>query len=340
MIDRKKLAGLKAAVLCGGPGVEREVSLNSGQAVYRALHEAGFRVEKAVVPETGYKAFLEELDCQVAVMMLHGEFGEDGRSQEVLERRGIAFTGSDSRTCGLAMDKNATKLLFRRCGVPTPDWVVLDDTASALAAVKKAGMGAPLVVKPNARGSSVGVTIVRDLATLPEAVEKALAVDSLVLAERFVAGRELTVGWLDGKILPIIELAPDGTFYDYHAKYLSDKTEYRCPASLAYTELSAVRSVAENILRNIPLRDLARIDIMLGSYGPQALEVNTSPGFTSHSLVPLAASRAGIEMRELCSRLVEMAARRGGLVGGDAGWDSLELFHDAPAIAYSKQRTA
>lgn len=314
MVDKKNLARIKTAVLCGGPGVEREVSLNSGESVYAALAGAGFDVEKAVVPEAGFEAFLNDLDCQVAVMMLHGEFGEDGRPQALLEKRGIPFTGPDAAACRIAIDKDMSKQLFRQHSVPTADWVVVESVAEAGAKMAEAGLAAPVVVKPNSLGSSVGVAIVRAPEDLEPAVTKALAVDPRVMIEPFMPGRELTIGWLDGNLLPIIELVPDGTFYDYNAKYISDKTEYRCPAELDPGDEAASRSAAENVLKIVSARDLSRVDIILGPSGPMVLEVNTSPGFTSHSLVPLAARRAGIAMEDLCARLVEMAARRGGLL--------------------------
>ena len=340
MTDLEKLADLRTSVLCGGPGVEREVSLASGDTVFTTLRDAGFRVEKAVLPEEGFEAFLEDLDCQVAVMMLHGEFGEDGRPQAVLEKKGIAFTGSDSRTCSLAMNKNATKRLFRYTGIPTPDWALIDDPDHAPALIEDTGLTLPLVIKPNSRGSSVGVTIVRDVSEIPAAVEKALAVDSLALAEKFVAGREVTIGWLNGVFLPIIELAPDGAFYDYNAKYVSSKTEYRCPASLDDGAMSRIESVMERILQNLSLRDLARVDILIGSSGPQVLEINTSPGFTSHSLVPLAARQAGIGMKALCCSLVEMAARRGGLLEDVVAGGGADSFFAESTSVFPRQRTA
>lgn len=314
MSEEEKLLGLRVAVLCGGPGAEREVSLDSGEAVYNALCGEKFNVEKVVLPETGHEEAVGALDCQVAVMMLHGEFGEDGHAQAILEEKGVAYTGPDAKTCALAIDKDVTKALFRKHGVPTPDWIAVDSVGSVQRQLMKAGMSPPLVVKPNSRGSSVGVTILKDLAEIPAAVAKALSVDDRVLIEAFVPGRELTVGWLGGELLPAIELVPDGAFYDYHAKYKSDKTKYTCPAPMTDGEMASVRDVCDKVFKNVSVRDLSRVDIILGSSGPTVLEINTSPGFTSHSLVPLAAKVAGIPMGDLCRRLVAMAAARGGLI--------------------------
>lgn len=310
----EKLKKLRPAVLCGGPGAEREVSLASGECAYQALRDAGFSATKAVVPEESPDSFLEAVDCDVAVMMLHGEFGEDGQAQRILERRGLPFTGSASEVCALAMDKNACKDLFAGHGVPTPRGILLENPAGAEEAIAAAGLDVPLVVKPNDLGSSVGVTIVRDRKDLSDALALAFNMDGRTLAEEFVDGRELTVGWLDGRALPIIELVPDGTFYDYQAKYLSDKTIYLCPAELPEDVAEEISRIARKTTEIIPVRDLARVDIILGADGPRVLEINLLPGFTTHSLVPLAARRVGLEMPALCEKLVEMAARRGGLV--------------------------
>ncbi|MDR1612745.1 MAG: D-alanine--D-alanine ligase [Planctomycetota bacterium] len=309
--SRLKTLGL--AVVCGGPGAEREVSLASGGCACDALLEGGFRVEKAIVPPEAPEQFIEALNCDVAVMMLHGEFGEDGHAQRILERRSLPFTGSSSEVCALSMDKDACKRLFARSDIPTPRWVLLDKAAGAEKAIAEAGLDIPLVVKPNGRGSSVGVSIVRKRRDLPAALELAFGLDGRILAEEFVEGRELTVGWLDGRILPVIELVPDDGFYDYQAKYISDKTIYLCPAELPDDVEADISLIVRKTAEIIPVRDLARVDIILGRDGPRVLEINVLPGFTTHSLVPLAARRVGLEMPALCEKLVEMAARRGGL---------------------------
>lgn len=302
----------RMVVLCGGPGGEREVSLDSGRNVHEALIRAGAANDLVVVPESGAEAFLENLDCRLAVMMLHGEFGEDGGAQRILERRGIAFTGSDSRASALAMDKNASKKLFRAHGIPTPRWAEGRTPREIVARAGELGLVYPLFVKPNARGSSVGVSRVDHPADLAAAAEKALSIDTSALAEEMVIGREVTVGWLDGKALPFIELFADGQFYDYRAKYKSDATRYVCSPALAPGIAEAIARFAVEATSLIGTRDLARVDMMLGEKGPMVLEVNTLPGFTAHSLVPMAARAAGIPLEDLCLRLVAMAAGRVG----------------------------
>lgn len=309
---RGRSNGAGIAVVCGGPGGEREVSLASGENVYQALLQAGVESELAVFPVAEPEKTLENLSCRLAVMMFHGSFGEGGTAQRILERRGILFTGSDSISAALAMDKNASKHVFARNGIPTPAWAVAGSSDRLAAAVRERRLRYPLFVKPNSGGSSVGASRVEGPGDLAAAAELALADDSLALAEEFVPGRELTVGWLDGETLPIIELLADGVFYDYRAKYLSDATRYLCPADLPAEIADAVRNAASGALRAVGIRDIGRVDIMLGPDGPMVLEVNALPGFTGHSLVPMAAQAAGIRLEKLCLRLVEMAERREG----------------------------
>jgi D-alanine--D-alanine ligase len=312
--EQNSLKQLNVAVLCGGPGPEREVSLASGDTVYSALKQNGYRVVKVEVPQHGHEETVENLDCQVAVMMLHGEFGEDGHAQSILEHKGIAYTGPDAKTCALAMDKDATKRLLRSTGIPTADWAVIESVTDIDKALGVSGITVPFVVKPNSKGSSVGISIIRDASEIASAVEKALAVDEKVLLETFVQGKELTLGWLDGRLLPIIELAPDGDFYDYNAKYISEKTLYICPAELDGDTAGKINDIGKKVFEIMSVRDLSRVDILLGPVSPMVLELNTSPGFTSHSLVPLAARTAGMDMGQLCERLVAMAAKRCGLL--------------------------
>ncbi|MDR1535014.1 MAG: D-alanine--D-alanine ligase [Planctomycetota bacterium] len=320
---RSRPAGI--VVLCGGPGSEREVSLASGENAHQALLRAGVDNELVVVPAAEPERFLESLPCRLAVMMLHGRFGEDGTAQGILERRGIAFTGSDSAAAALAMSKDAAKRRFRKNRIPTPAWAVADSPGRLAAAIGEARLSYPLFVKPNSGGSSVGASPVGRPGELRAAAELALAEDRLVLAEEMVAGRELTVGWLDGRTLPIIELSAEGAFYDYRAKYLSEATRYGCPADLPEGTAAAVAAVADLAMRALGLRDVGRVDIMLGEGGPMALEVNALPGFTGHSLVPMAAAREGLGLEKLCLRLLDLAETRGaarsGLRSGEGAGD-------------------
>lgn len=314
IVEKLHKAGTRVAVVYGGPGAEREVSLSSGGCVRAALAGAGLDTIDAVVPAASPEAFMEALQCDIAVMMLHGEFGEDGAAQAILERRGIAFTGSDSKTCALTMDKQACKKIFRDNNMPTPRWATASRPEEAEAAIADAGLRYPLFVKPNFRGSSVGVTRVSRPDEARAAAAKALSEDSLALVEEMVVGRELTIGWLDGRVLPSIEMAADGEFYDYHAKYQSDKTKYDCPAKLPDGMEAELGGFVSRLAGIFAVRDLCRVDIMIGESGPMILEINSLPGFTTHSLLPMAAARAGIDMASVCLSLVEMAARRAGIV--------------------------
>ncbi len=313
MNDKLDAARAGVVVLCGGPGGEREVSLASGENVHLALGRAGLENLLVRVPAEEPERVLENLVCRVAVMMFHGEFGEGGAAQRILERRGIAFTGSDSRSCALTMDKNAIKELFVREGVPTARWAVGDSPERLVSAVGRAGLSYPLFAKPNFGGSSVGVSRANNPGELAKVAEAILAMDRLALAEEMVIGREMTVGWLDGRVLPIIELVADGTFYDYRAKYQSDATRYLCPADLEDGLADSIRRHVAKAVEAAGGRDLARVDLLLGADGPRFLEINSLPGFTSHSLFPLAAAKGGIPLERLCLSLVAMAAGRAGI---------------------------
>lgn len=308
----KDIQGMKIAVVCGGVGAEREVSLASGDVIHGALLRAGVPNTKAVVPADNAAKYLEALECDIAVLMLHGEWGEDGGAQAILERRGIFYTGPRPEAAALAMDKNASKQIFAANGIPTPRWTVCNHPDTAARAVDAAGLRYPLFVKPNFRGSSVGAGRVNAPNELEPAVRRALDADRLCLIEELVAGRELTVGWLDGRTLPVIELCADGVFYDYDAKYLSDKTRYICPADIGPVMTEHVSLLARMAVEALNGRDTARVDFMLGPCGPMALEVNSLPGCTTHSLVPMAAAQIGIDICGLACRLVEMACKRAG----------------------------
>lgn len=308
-IDFPVLPG-EVAVLCGGPGPEREVSLDSGREVHNAFTRLGLENRLVIVPEDDAVSFLEKLECGIAVMMLHGEFGEDGTAQEILEERGIPYTGSTPHACRLAMDKAASKEVFKSAGILTPKWAVAFSPATADAVVRSAGLRYPLFVKPNCGGSSVGVSPVKAPEELAGAVEKALAGGGPALIEEMAVGRELTGGWLDGRVLPFVEMEAAEAFYDYHAKYESEKTRYHCPANLDAEVMKKASGIMTRVAKLIGVRDLARIDFILTDRGPMVLEVNALPGFTRHSLLPLAAARAGIGIERLCLSLVAMAAER------------------------------
>jgi len=302
---------LNVAVLKGGFSSERAVSLKSGAAVERGLLEAGHHVVSIDVKDTRI-AELEAHDLDVAFIALHGAFGEDGGVQALLEAKGIAYTGSgiySSKTC---MNKLATKDTLVNNGIPTPSYAAIrahDHMAKHWPWIEKVGL--PLVVKPPCEGSSVGATIVRSEGALPSAMALCYQYDSVALLEKYIPGRELTVGILDNEPLPIVEIKPGDEFYSYEAKYSAPGTEYVLEPDLGYDLVMDIKMTALNAFWSVGCDGYARVDIMLGHDGvPYVLEINTIPGFTERSLLPKAAAHAGVTFPELCSRLAHMAVAK------------------------------
>jgi D-alanine-D-alanine ligase len=307
---------LKIAVLMGGPSAEREVSLKSGTAVANALATTGAKIVPIDIPET---TFAIPADVDAAFVALHGTFGEDGTIQRMLEEGGVAYTGSSPEASARAFDKIAAKLEFQAAGIPTPKYEIFDRAQTDLS--RLAQLGFPLVVKPSRQGSSVGVSIVQEEVDLREACQIAWRYDDRLLVEQFIAGRELTVGIVDGRALPVIEIHPKHDFFTYEAKYTKGQTEYLVPAPLDKNVEAEVKMLALRAHDCLGCRDLSRVDLILAKSGELfVLEVNTIPGFTETSLVPQAARAAGIQFPDLCARLVQMAlARRkpGAGIGAD-----------------------
>jgi D-alanine-D-alanine ligase len=306
-------------VLLGGFSNEREVSLVSGDAVASALEGAGHVTRRVDVHEDFERrgeAILE--GCGLAFVMLHGEFGEDGQVQELLEGWGLAYTGSGPASSRAAMEKVSSKRAFEQKGIRTPRWRTFARGEDPDGLVEEFGL--PMVVKPSASGSSIGVTIVRDEGELGTALGEAAKHRGQVLVEEFVHGREVTVGVLGGEALPVIELVPKREFYDYDAKYSDDAgTEYLCPAPLAGGATEALQAEALAAHRSLDCRDFSRVDMRLDDQGTGfVLEVNTIPGFTSHSLLPKAAQANGVGFTELVERIAELALGRFG-AGRDNG---------------------
>ncbi len=295
----------KVAVMLGGTSAERPVSLKSGGAVLAALQRQGVDAHE-FDPATRNLGDLISGEYDRVFIALHGRYGEDGCMQGALELLGLPYTGSGVMASALGMDKWRTKLVWRAAGLPTADWEILT-AASDFDAVER-NLGLPIFVKPAREGSSIGMSKVTAHGTLKAAYELAAEHDALVLAERFIDGAEYTVGILGDAALPLIRLAPakDKAFYDFEAKYLRDDTEYHCPAGLADEQEMALRQLALDAFRLIGGRGWGRVDLMLDSIGnPYLLEVNTSPGMTDHSLVPMAARVAGLDFDALCLAILE-----------------------------------
>jgi D-alanine-D-alanine ligase len=298
---------LKIAVLMGGPSAEREVSLRSGVAVADALTATGAKVVPMDISDAG---FTIPADVDAAFLAVHGTFGEDGTLQGILEENGIAYTGSDSKASAIAFDKIAAKQTFLAAGIPTPAYEAFE--IGHVPVPRLAQLGYPLVVKPSRQGSSVGISIVAGEAELARACEVAGRHDRRLLAERYISGRELTVGILDGRALPVVEVRPKRDFFTYEAKYTTGQTDYFVPAALDKDIESRTKSLALRAHECLGCRDYSRVDLMLSSQGELfVLEVNTIPGFTETSLLPKAARAAGIEFPSLCARLVQLAMARG-----------------------------
>lgn len=293
----------KVAVLFGGRSAERDVSLNSGSRVLAALQRQGIDAQ-AFDPAERKLDELAAFDC--AFIMLHGRYGEDGTIQGALELMGIPYTGSGVMASAIGMDKWRTKLLWRSVGLPIPEFVMLD-AAADFAAVERQ-LGLPLFVKPACEGSSIGVAKVRHAGELRDAYQTAAKHDSLVIAEQGVLGGEYTVAILGDEALPIIKIVPATDFYDYEAKYLRDDTQYLCPCGLSEAREAEIRAQALEAFRVLGCRGWGRVDFLMDEQGKAYfLEVNTSPGMTDHSLVPMAARVAGISYEQLVLRVLEHA---------------------------------
>jgi D-alanine-D-alanine ligase len=298
----------KVAVLMGGRSGEREVSLKSGGAVLSALQAQGVDAE-AFDPREKPLHDLEGFDR--VFINLHGRYGEDGCIQGALEMLQIPYTGSGVMASAIGMDKWRTKLLWRATNVVTPDFELVTATSDFAAIEKKLGL--PLFVKPANEGSSLGISKVKEAGGLKAAYELAAESDPLVIAEKFVGGGEYTVGVIDDgkggfKALPIIRIVPKNEFYDFEAKYLRDDTEYLCPCGLSAEKEAQIQQEALVAFRAVGCKGWGRVDFLMDDAGNHYfLEVNTSPGMTDHSLVPMAAKAAGISFEELVVRILESA---------------------------------
>jgi D-alanine-D-alanine ligase len=308
---------VKVAVLKGGRSLERQVSLRSAARVEDALAALGHEV---VPLDAGADLVrrLKEAAPDVAFIALHGPGGEDGTPQELLEILGIPYTGPGVTACIRCMDKVLTKHLLRDAGIPTPDWVAFNSTAfrelgaaDALEEIEER-LGFPLVVKPAAQGSSLGVRFAASPDDVPEALVGALSYDDRVLLERYVDGRELAVSLLDREPLPVVEVKPkEEDRFNYEARYEIGRTDYLCPAELDEPETSEVQDVARRAWEALGISGFARVDLMLDAAStPQVLEANAIPGLTDTSLLPMAAEATGLPFEELVERLVNLALRR------------------------------
>ena len=299
----------KIAVLLGGTSAEREVSLNSGKAVLEALLNQGYDAHP-IDPKEYNVANLKKDGFHRVFNILHGRGGEDGTMQGLLEQIGLPYTGCGVMASALTMDKMRTKMLWKAFGLPVADMeVVTRETFADLdpqVVVDKLGL--PLMVKPSLEGSSVGLTKVKAVDELKSAVEYALKFDNTILIEEWLAGDELTVPVLDSQVLPAIRIVPEGEFYDYNAKYISDNTQYFCPAGLASEREQELAILVKRAYDAVGCRGWSRIDVMCDAKGDfRLVEVNTNPGMTSHSLFPKSAASVGISFEQLVVKILELS---------------------------------
>lgn len=295
---------MKVAVLCGGWSAEREVSLNSGRMVWEALRSRGVEAERFDPAERPLWQ-LADAGFDRAFVALHGRFGEDGTVQGALEILRIPYTGSGVAASALGMDKLRSKLVWRELGIPTPAWELARDDGAAIAG----RLGLPLMVKPAHEGSSIGMSLVREREDLEPALDLARRYDASVLVEAFIRGTELTAAIVNGRALPLIRLETPHAFYDYDAKYLAADTRYHCPAGLDDVLEASLRAQAQEAFETLGCRGWGRVDLMLDEQGrPWFLEVNTAPGMTDHSLVPMAAKAAGMDYADLVLAILEGAS--------------------------------
>jgi len=302
----------KVAVLFGGTSAERDVSLNSGAAVLAGLREGGVDAHPVDPRETDVTQ-LKALGYQKVFIALHGRGGEDGTLQGLLELIGLPYTGSGVMASAISMDKLRSKLLWQGAGLPVAPWVALTRKAfeaglDEAVMAQISALGLPLIVKPSREGSSVGMSKVTEASALQDALTMAFQHDEDVLIEKWLSGPEFTLAVLGEEILPSIRIQPAGTFYDYEAKYLSDETQYFCPSGLEAGDESHLRDLVQKAWTALGCQGWGRIDAMQDSDGQfYLLEANTSPGMTSHSLVPMAARQAGMSFSQLVVRILALA---------------------------------
>jgi D-alanine-D-alanine ligase len=295
---------LNVTVMLGGFSAERQVSLESGAAVADALAGRGHTVRRLDVTNEHWQL---PPATDVVFLALHGTYGEDGAVQRRLDELGVPYTGCDAEASRVAFDKVLTKERCLANGVPTPRFKVLSRAQTAW----PDGWAPPVVLKPARQGSSVGLEFVNAAGEFAPAMARALEHGPEVLLEERITGRELTVGLLDGEVLPVVEIRPRGGAYDFHHKYTRGATEYLVPAPLSAEVTRSVQAAGLGAFQAVGARDYARVDVMLGRDDqPLVLEINTLPGMTATSLLPQAAAKAGYDFATLCQRMLDLALRR------------------------------
>jgi len=289
----------KIAVLMGGPGEEKDVSLKSGQAIIKALNHNGYDVTSIILDTKLEKLVKELLSVDLVFLGLHGNIGENGTIQGFLDALGIIYTGSGPLSSAICMDKNISKIIAKNNGIMTPKWKLCNT------AIDDAKMNYPVIVKPNGQGSTVGLRIAHNESELKPALEYAFNYDNSVLVEEYIQGRELTVMLIDGKAQPVCEIIPSHEFYDYECKYTAGMSKYICPAEIDDNISNYVKKISENLFDLLKCENYSRADFRMDDQNKfWFLEMNTLPGMTDTSLAPMSALAAGISFNELIDKIV------------------------------------
>ena len=289
----------KIAVLMGGPGEEKDVSLKSGQAIKKALNHNDYDVTSIILDTKLEKLVKELLSVDLVFLGLHGNIGENGTIQGFLDALGIIYTGSGPLSSAICMDKNISKIIAKNNGIMTPKWKLCDTV------IDNAKMNYPVIVKPNGQGSTVGLRIAHNESELKPALEYAFNYDNSVLVEEYIQGRELTVMLIDGKAQPVCEIIPSHEFYDYECKYTAGMSKYICPAEIDDNISNYVKKISENLFDLLKCENYSRADFRMDDQNKfWFLEMNTLPGMTDTSLAPMSALAAGISFNELIDKIV------------------------------------
>ena len=293
----------KVAVLMGGDSNERAVSLLSGDAVFLALKRLGIEAEAFDPSDRD----INEIQSYSRVFIaLHGRGGEDGSVQAFLKSKNVAYTGSDSLSSAIGMDKIKTKLLWRSLNIPTPDFLQVNEKTSYIEILD--AISVPFFIKPSNEGSSIGIDKIKNEKQYQEAFLKTSKIDTNVIVEKFVDGEEFTVAIVNGKTFPVIKIKPSNEFYDYEAKYIRDDTQYICPSGIEKNKEASISEEALKAFKAVGCSSWGRVDFMMDKAGRHYfIEVNTSPGMTSHSLVPMAAKEVGISFDQLVLEILKTA---------------------------------
>ena len=289
----------KIAVLMGGPGEEKDVSLKSGQAIKKALNHNGYDVTSIILDTKLEKLVKDLLSVDLVFLGLHGNIGENGTIQGFLDALGIIYTGSGPLSSAICMDKNISKIIAKNNGIMTPKWKLCDTV------IDDAKMNYPVIVKPNGQGSTVGLRIAHNESELKPSIEYAFNYDNSVLVEEYIQGRELTVMLIDGKAQPVCEIIPSHEFYDYECKYTAGMSKYICPAEIDDNISNYVKKISENLFDLLKCENYSRADFRMDDQNKfWFLEMNTLPGMTDTSLAPMSALAAGISFNELIDKIV------------------------------------